>query len=161
MKIDGTTHAFGDRIDTDLLSPGAYMKGPIEEMAKHCLEAIDPEFPARSQLGDIVTAGFEFGTGSSREQAASCLLLNGIGCVLARSFARIFYRNALNLGLPVLVCPTAHEIPAGTRLVVDPLAGTATEAGGRVHSCEPIPERLMQMVAAGGLIPFLEQTRTQ
>ena len=159
MKIDGKTHAFGDKIDTDLLSPGAYMKGPINEMAKHCLEAVDPDFTNRAEPGDIVTAGFEFGTGSSREQAASCLILNGIGCVLARSFARIFYRNALNLGLPVMVCPTAHEIAPGTRLTVDPLAGTATEEGGRVHECEPIPDRLMDMVAAGGLIPDREKTR--
>ncbi|UYV37375.1 3-isopropylmalate dehydratase [Rhodobacteraceae bacterium D3-12] len=161
MTVSGLTHAFGDKIDTDLLSPGAYMKVTIEEMARHCLEAVDPEFTTRVKAGDIVTAGFEFGSGSSREQAASCLLLNGVSCVLARSFARIFYRNALNLGLPVLVCPTAHEIPAGTRLTVDPMAGTATEPSGRVHACDPIPARLMEIVSAGGLLSHLEKTRTR
>lgn len=156
--IEGRVHLYGDRVDTDLLAPGAYMKKPITEMARHCLEAIDPEFVTRVQPGDIIVGGSQFGTGSSREQAASVLLLNGISCVLAVSFARIFYRNALNLGLPALTCPTAREIPAGARLAVDPLAGIATEtATGRHHPCEPIPPHLMAMIAAGGLLPYLEQ----
>lgn len=156
--IAGRVHLYGDRIDTDLLAPGAYMKKPIAEMARHCLEAVDPDFVTRVQPGDIIVGGSQFGAGSSREQAASVLLLNGVACVLAVSFARIFYRNALNLGLPALTCPTAREIPAGAELAVDPVAGIATEtATGRRHPCEPIPPHLMAMIAAGGLLPYLEQ----
>lgn len=156
--IAGRTHVYGDRIDTDLLAPGAYMKKPITELAKHCLEAVDPDFVARVRPGDIVVGGSQFGAGSSREQAASALLLNGVACVLAVSFARIFYRNALNLGLPALTCPTAREIGPGVELAVDPVAGIATEvATGRHHVCEPIPPHLMAMIGAGGLLPYLEQ----
>ncbi len=156
--IAGRTHVYGDRIDTDLLAPGAYMKKPIAEMARHCLEAVDPDFVIRAKRGDIVVAGRQFGAGSSREQAASALLLNGIACVLAVSFARIFYRNALNLGLPALTCPTAREIAPGIELIVDPVAGIATEiTTGREHICEPIPPHLMAMISAGGLLPYLEQ----
>jgi 3-isopropylmalate/(R)-2-methylmalate dehydratase small subunit len=156
--IEGFVHAYGEAIDTDVLAPGAFLKGPIETMAKHCLEAIDPAFVTRAKEGDIVVAGAQFGIGSSREQAAQALLLNGIRAVLAVSFGRIFYRNALNLGLPALACPTAREIPGGARLCVDPVAGTAREVeGGRVHSCEPIPAHLMEMIADGGLLPHLEK----
>lgn len=156
--IAGSTHVYGDRIDTDLLAPGAYMKKPIAELARHCLEAVDPAFVTRVKPGDIVIGGSQFGAGSSREQAASALLLNGVACVLAVSFARIFYRNALNLGLPALTCPTAREIAPGIELSVDPVAGVATEvATGRRHACEPIPPHLMAMIGAGGLLPYLEQ----
>jgi 3-isopropylmalate/(R)-2-methylmalate dehydratase small subunit len=156
--ISGRTHVYGDKVDTDLLAPGAYMKKPIAEMARHCLEAVDPDFVARARPGDIVVGGSQFGAGSSREQAASALLLNGIACVLAVSFARIFYRNALNLGLPALTCPTAREIAPGIELTVDPVAGVAIElATGRRHPCEPIPPHLMAMISAGGLLPHLEQ----
>ncbi len=157
--IEGTVHRFGDDIDTDMLAPGAYMKGPVETLARHCLEAVDPDFVRRVAPGDIVVAGDNFGLGSSREQAVSALLLNGVAAVLATSFARIFYRNALNLGLPALVCPSARDIPAGTRLRLDPAAGWAEDAAGRRHACEPIPPHLMAMIADGGLLPHLEKTR--
>ena len=95
---------FGDNIDTDLLAPGAYMKGSIEQLAPHCLEALDADFARAVRPGDILVAGDNFGIGSSREQAVHALRHLGIRVVLARSFGRIFYRNAMNLGLPVLVC---------------------------------------------------------
>jgi 3-isopropylmalate/(R)-2-methylmalate dehydratase small subunit len=134
------------------------MKGPIEVLAKHCLESVDPEFVRRVRPGDIVVAGVNFGMGSSREQAVSALLLNGVAAVLAVSFARIFYRNALNLGLPALVCAKAREIPAGARLRLDPVTGRAeVEATGRVYACEPIPPHLMAMIEDGGLLPHLEK----
>jgi len=157
--IEGAAHRFGDNIDTDQLAPGRYMKGAISELARHCLETEDPGFAGRVRPGDVIVAGENFGAGSSREQAAAVLMKLGIGAVLARSFARIFFRNALNLGLPVLVCPTAGEIADGTRLMVDPILGQATEmAGGRRHDCEPLPAHLMAMVQDGGLLPHLEKT---
>ncbi|HWK44673.1 MAG TPA: 3-isopropylmalate dehydratase small subunit [Stellaceae bacterium] len=157
----GVVHRFGDGIDTDMLAPGRLMKRPIDDLAAACLEALDPGFATRVRPGDVIVAGGNFGTGSSREQAAQVLLTLGIAAVLARSFARIFYRNALNLGLPVLVCPAAVEIPSGIRLAVDPIAGRAREldgAGqdtGRSWTCEPLPDHLMTMIADGGLLPHL------
>jgi 3-isopropylmalate/(R)-2-methylmalate dehydratase small subunit len=156
--IEGVAHCFGDGIDTDVLAPGLYMKRPMVEMAAHCLEAIDPGFAGRVRPGDLVAAGDNFGMGSSREQAVQALLQLGIAAVLAKSFARIFYRNALNLGLPALVCPTALEIPQGCRLSVDAAGGLATEIdSGRVHRCEPIPSHLMEMIHDGGLLAHLEK----
>ena len=106
----------------------------------------------------VLVAGPNFGVGSSREQAAAALLALGVGCIVAVSFARIFYRNAINLGLPVLACRTAREIPSGARLRVDPAAGEVTEvASGRAHRCEPIPGHLLDMIADGGLLPHLER----
>lgn len=157
--IEGRVHRFGDNIDTDVLAPGLYMKSPLAELARHCLEAVDAGFVARVKPGDLVVAGDNFGMGSSREQAAEALLANGIAAVLAVSFGRIFYRNALNLGLPALVCSSAREIADGAVLRVDPLAGRAVEAAnGRVHACEPIPPHLLAIIADGGLLPHLEKT---
>ncbi|MBX9649174.1 MAG: 3-isopropylmalate dehydratase small subunit [Xanthobacteraceae bacterium] len=157
--IEGAVHRFGDNIDTDQLAPGRYMKGAIAEIARHCLEAVDPGFVDRVCPGDIIVAGDNFGAGSSREQAVAALLALGVSAVVAKSFARIFFRNALNLGLPVLVCPTASEIPDGARIAVDPTSGRAVEtATGQQHDCEPIPSHLMAMVRDGGLLPHLEKT---
>ncbi|MFW5816849.1 MAG: 3-isopropylmalate dehydratase, partial [Wenzhouxiangella sp.] len=111
MSIEGRAWVFGDSIDTDLLAPGPYMRKPLPELATHCLEAIAPDFASEVGAGDILVAGDAFGIGSSREQAAQVLLELGIRAVVAKSFARIFYRNALNLGLPAMVCP---EIKAET-----------------------------------------------
>ena len=154
----GKAFVFGDNIDTDVLAPGVYMKGSMEELARHCLEAVDPQFAATVKPGDVVVGGENFGMGSSREQAAAALLTLGISAVVAKSFARIFYRNAMNLGLPVLICERAGEIAAGDALEVDPAAGTIRRAGdGAEIPCEPIPEHLMAMIEDGGLIPHLEK----
>src|SRR6185369_10399980 len=118
-NVTGRAWTFGDNIDTDVLAPGIYMKLPVEEVAQHCLEAVDPEFAARVQPGDIVVGGENFGMGSSREQAPQALKILGVGAVLAKSFARIFYRNALNLGLPALFFREADEVSAGDRLELD------------------------------------------
>ncbi len=154
----GQAWVFGDSIDTDVLAPGIYMKGPIEEMAAHCLEAVDPTFAANVEPGDIVVGGDGFGLGSSREQAVMVLNVLQVGAVLARSFARIFYRNAMNLALPVLICPDANTIQAGDKLVVDPAAGTVTnETQGRTLACDPIPPHLLAMIEDGGLLPHLKK----
>jgi 3-isopropylmalate/(R)-2-methylmalate dehydratase small subunit len=156
----GRAFIFGDNIDTDLLAPGHLMKLSPEELAQHCLEAIAPDFAKAVQPGDFVVAGKNFGLGSSREQAAVSLRQLGVGAVIAPSFARIFYRNALNLGLPALFCEDAHRIAEGDQLMVDPVLGKITnKTRGEILSCKPIPDHLMAMVRAGGLIAHLHARR--
>lgn len=154
----GKAWVYGDDVDTDALAPGAYMKAPIEVLAAHCLEAIDPGFAAGVTPGDVVVGGRNFGLGSSREQAAQALRHLGVAAVVAESFAGLFYRNALNLGLAVLVCPEAQTIRFGERLRVDPAAGEIENlTGGARLVCEPIPSFLMAMLRDGGLVPHLEK----
>jgi 3-isopropylmalate/(R)-2-methylmalate dehydratase small subunit len=157
-RIEGRAWVFGDDIDTDLLAPGHAMRKPLEELSKHCLEAVAPLFAASVRRGDIIVAGSGFGIGSSREQAAQALLHLGVSAVLARSIARIFYRNALNLGLPAIVFPDAGRVRDGERLCVDPARGLVHNVTtGENHRCEPIPEFLMAMLRDGGLIPHLHK----
>jgi 3-isopropylmalate dehydratase small subunit len=153
----GRAFVFGDQIDTDVLAPGPYMKKPLAELARHCMEAVDPGFADRVRPGDIVVGGVGFGIGSSREQAVQALLELGVGAVVAKGFARIFYRNALNLGLPALVCADL-EASEGDDLEVRPVEGRiVNHTRGRAYACEPIPAALMDVVAAGGLMPWLER----
>lgn len=155
--IEGRAWVFGDDVNTDVMAPGLYFKSPMAEMARHCLEAIDPSFAASVRPGDIVVAGRNFGVGSAREQAAMALTHLGVGAVLAVSFGRIFYRNALNFGLPALVFPAAATVAAGDRLRVDPVEGRIGNArSGTVHTVNGIPAHLMAMVEAGGLMPWLK-----
>ncbi len=157
-SITGRAWTFGDGIDTDVLAPGVYMKLPVDEIARHCLEAVDPAFASGVAAGDIVVAGANFGLGSSREQAPQVLKILGVGAVLAKSFARIFYRNALNLGLPALFFPQADEIAAGDRLALDPVVGQLLNLdSGVTYALDPIPAHLMEMIEAGGLMPYLQQ----
>jgi 3-isopropylmalate/(R)-2-methylmalate dehydratase small subunit len=134
------------------------MKGSIEELAKHCLEAVDPGFARNVRPGDVVVAGRNFGMGSSREQAAQALKVLGVAAVVAQSFGGIFYRNALNLGLPVVVCSQTNAINAGDRLSVDLAGGkVVNETSGRTLPSEPLPQFLLDMLADGGLVPHLEK----
>ncbi len=154
----GKAWVYGDDVNTDALAPGAYMKAPIEVLAAHCLEAIDPSFAAGVAPGDVVVGGRNFGLGSSREQAAQALRHLGVVAVVAESFAGLFYRNALNLGLAVLVCPEAQRIGFGEKLRVDPAAGRIENlTSGASLACEPIPGFLMEMLRDGGLVPHLEK----
>ncbi len=154
----GRAWVYGDNVDTDLLAPGAYMKGPVETMALHCLEAIDPDFAKSAKAGDFVIGGRNFGMGSSREQAAQVLRILGVRAVVAKSFGGIFYRNAFNLGLLALVCPDADKIAAGDALTVDPAAGKIENmTQGTVIETEPVPDHLLNIVGAGGLVPYLEK----
>jgi 3-isopropylmalate/(R)-2-methylmalate dehydratase small subunit len=156
-KVTGRAWTFGDNIDTDVLAPGIYMKLPVEEVALHCLEAVDPDFAATVQPGDIVVGGENFGMGSSREQAPQALKVLGVGAVLAKSFARIFYRNALNLGLPALFFREADEVSAGDRLELDLAAGQVRNlTTGRTYAVAPIPPHLLEMILMGGLMPHLK-----
>jgi 3-isopropylmalate/(R)-2-methylmalate dehydratase small subunit len=156
----GRAWVFGDNIDTDQLAPGAYMKRPIEEMARHCLEVADPQFAGSVGPGDIVVGGRNFGMGSSREQAPQALRHLGVSAVLAPSFGGIFYRNALNLGLLALVCPEAGKIAAGDQLALEPENGKIHNlTRNEIYACEPIPAHHTEMVRAGGLVPYLARRR--
>lgn len=157
MNVRGKAFVFGDRIDTDVLAPGPYMRESLAVLASHCLEAVDPDFAGQVRPGDIVVGGESFGIGSSREQAVQALAELGVGAIVAKSFARIFYRNALNLGLPALVCADL-EAARGDELEVRPAEGRIlNHSSGRQFACEPIPPQLMEIVAGGGLMPWLER----
>ena len=154
--MSGRAWVFGDDIDTDVLAPGAYMKGPVEVMASHCLEAVDPHFAARVKAGDIIVGGENFGTGSSREQAVEVLQMLGVSTLIARSFGGLFFRNAVNFGVTALICAGAGKIQAGDEIAADAAAGTITNlTRNESYRCEPLPEHLAQIVAQGGLVPYL------
>lgn len=159
----GRAFVFGDNVDTDALAPGVYMKGSIEVLAQHCLEALDPGFARSARPGDFVVGGDNFGMGSSREQAAMVLRQLGVAAVIARSFAGLFFRNCLNLGLAPLECAEVGRIRAGDAVSVDPIAGRiSNQTQGQTYACEPIPAHLLEMVSDGGLIPHLaKRLKTQ
>jgi 3-isopropylmalate/(R)-2-methylmalate dehydratase small subunit len=149
---------FGDDIDTDVIAPGRYMKSGIEEIARHCLEAVNPDFSRQVMQGDLVVGGRNFGCGSSREQAPAALKHLGVAALIAESFAGLFYRNALNLGLPALVCSEAKRIRDGERISID-YASRVVFVPGRDEMLpfEPIPDHLLEMVRDGGLLAHLEK----
>ncbi len=154
--------AYGDEVDTDVLAPGLYMKSSLEEMARHCLETVDPDFVPNVRKGDVICAGRNFGMGSSREQAAQSLVFHGIAAVLAPSFGGIFYRNAINHGLMALVCADAPKIAAGHHVSIDAIAGKVRDLDGDAeYPCDPMPPHLLAMLADGGLVPHLEKRFTQ
>lgn len=154
--IAGRAWVLGDDVNTDALAPGLYFKAPLAEMARHCLETVDPRFAGEVQAGDILVAGRNFGMGSAREQAALVLRELGVGAVLAGSFGRIFYRNALNFGLPALVFPEAGQVRPGEGLEVDPVAGLVRAPGRELEwRVAGLPAHLMAMIEAGGLMPWL------
>lgn len=157
MHVRGRAFVFGDKIDTDLLAPGPYMRSSIKELASHCLEAIDPGFAREVRPGDVIVAGDSFGIGSSREQAVQALLTLGVGALLAKSFARIFYRNSLNLGMPALVSADLQADP-GADIEVRLVEGIViNHTQGREFTCEKMPAELLDVVAVGGLMPWLER----
>ncbi len=147
----------GADVDTDVLAPGHLMKHGIEVIARHCLEALRPDFAGGVRPGDVIVAGPNFGIGSSREQAAAALVQLGVAAVIAPSFGGLYFRNAFNVGLPLLTCPRAEEILEGERIAFDARAGRIVRHGGEVLATEPIPGFLLDMVAAGGLLAQLRQ----
>lgn len=152
----GRAFVFGDNVDTDVLAPGHLMKLPPEELARHCLAAIDPSFAHAVRPGDFVVAGRNFGLGSSREQAAVSLKLLGVKAVLAPSFARIFFRNAINLGLPALVFDGAQSVKVGDDLDLDLATGLlVNNTRGATHQLKALPSELLKVIEAGGLMPML------
>src|SRR5260221_14235322 len=149
---------FGDNVDTDAIAPGRYLKFEIGEIARHSMENVDPSFASSVRKGDIVIGGRNFGAGSSREQAPEALKHLGIAALVAESFAGLFYRNAINLGLPALVCPEAKRIRPGDDIELDPTTGKLrNRTTGEELRCEPIPGFLMQLIRDGALVPPLEK----
>jgi len=157
--MKGKVWKYGDNINTDVIFPGKYtytLMSP-EEMARHALEDLDPEFASQVKPGDVIVAGRNFGCGSSREQAAACLKAAGIQAVIARSFARIYFRNAINLGLPVIQCPEAVEaLEKGDEIEVDLAAGEIRSAKGNFRF-PPFPESVIGILKAGGLIAYTRE----
>lgn len=148
---------FGADIDTDQLAPGAYMKLGIEGIAPHCLEAVRPEFAGAVDAGDVIAAGANFGIGSSREQAAAALVHLGVRAVIAPSFSGLFFRNSFNLGLLLVTCPEAERLREGELVEIDLQPMQVITEGGTRLSCDPVPDFLLQMVQAGGLLNQLRQ----
>lgn len=156
--MSGRVFLFGDDIDTDQLAPGAYMKGGLAELAAHCLEGVQPDFAGTVKSGDIVVAGRNFGMGSSREQAAQALIHLGVAGVVARSFAGIFYRNAINLGLPALIAGDIGAIEDGDAATLDLDIGALRLIDKTMTvRLEPLPDNLRRMLADGGLVPHLKK----
>ncbi|MBQ3456418.1 MAG: 3-isopropylmalate dehydratase small subunit [Synergistaceae bacterium] len=155
-------HKYGDHVDTDVIIPARYLASQDEkELASHCMEDIDSDFHAKAKTGDIIVAGLNFGCGSSREHAPVAIKASGISCVIAKSFARIFYRNAINIGLAILECPEAAEgISDGDKVSVDFGTGLITdETTGKTYHAEPFPEFIRQMIADGGLMASLKKAK--
>lgn len=155
--ITGRIWKLGDDIDTDVIYPGKYL--PIieaPEMAKHALEGYDPEFPRKIRQGDIIVAGKNFGCGSSREQAATCLKFAGIAAVIAKSYSRIFFRNAINQGLPLITSDLVDDIKEGSEITIDFQRGVIEYGGGR-KTFPALPESVMDILREGGLIPAVRK----
>lgn len=147
-------------LNTDVLAPGIYMKLPVEQIAAHCLESLIPNFSQRVTPGDVIVAGPNCGVGSSREQAAEVLRILGIAAIFAPSFAGLFYRNALNLGLPAYVCMDAEQVPDGAIVQWQAEQAQLTwNNGDQQVSYEPLPEFLQDMVSRGGLLAKLARQR--
>lgn len=159
LKFRGTAHRYGRDVDTDVIIPARYLNtSDPAEVAKHAMEDIDAEFTARVKPGDIIVAEENFGCGSSREHAPVALKAAGVSCVIAKSFARIFYRNAINTGLPIFECEAAVEdISMGDQVDVDADAGAIVNVTtGHVFQAQPFPESIQKVIAAGGLIEHVK-----
>lgn len=160
-RVSGRAHTYGDNINTDLISPPQYMELSYGAMAAHAMEGLDPHFTKKLQPGDIIVAGKNFGSGSSRETAPIALKYAGVGAIVAEFFARIFYRNALNIGLPVIETSFASRIAEGDALEIDLLQGRISNAtSGQVYPCNPMPQKIIELIRAGGLVPLLEARLT-
>ena len=158
MKLSGKAWKFGTDIDTDAIIPARYLNtSDPQELAKHCMEDADPEFPQKVSPGDVIVAETNFGCGSSREHAPIAIKAAGVSCVVAASFARIFYRNAFNMGLPILESPEASaDIVTGDQLEIDLTAGTiVNKSRNLTYKAQPVPVFMQELVAAGGLIPYV------
>ncbi len=159
MNTQGKVFKYPDNVDTDVIIPARYLNtSDAKELALHCMEDIDTEFVKNVNKGDIMVAGWNFGCGSSREHAPLVIKTCGTGCVIAKSFARIFYRNAINIGLPILECPEAsEEINAGDEVEVNFDTGVITDkTTGKTYKAQPFPEFIQNIIAKGGLLASLK-----
>jgi 3-isopropylmalate/(R)-2-methylmalate dehydratase small subunit len=158
--IRGTAHKFGDNVDTDQIIPAKYLvTTDAQELAKHCMEIADPDFPMKVRPGDILVAGRNFGCGTSREHAPLSIKGLGLGLVIAESFARIFFRNCINIGLPILECPeSAKDAVSGDRLEVDLDQGIIRNVTqNKTYKAPPFPAFMAQIIQAGGLMPYVRK----
>lgn len=158
----GTTFVYGDNVDTDVIIPARYLNTPdAKALAAHCMEDIDANFTKNVKPGDLITAGWNFGCGSSREHAPLAIKTAGIDCVIAKSFARIFYRNAINIGLPILECEAAaNEIQPGDEIEVDFETGTIRDLSqNKTWQAEPFPAFIQEIIACGGWMPYLRKNQ--
>ena len=154
----GTVFRYGDNVDTDVIIPARYLNSSDPaELATHCMEDIDTEFVKKVKKGDIIVADKNFGCGSSREHAPIAIKAAGVSCVIAETFARIFYRNAINIGLPAIVCKDLpDEVNTGDKMVLHMSEGTV-EANGKTYSCTKLPEYMQNILNQGGLIASLNR----
>ena len=160
MKTQGHVFKYPDNVDTDVIIPARYLNtSDARELAKHCMEDIDTEYVKLVQPGDVMVAGWNFGCGSSREHAPLVIKTCGTGCVIAKSFARIFYRNAINIGLPILECvEAAEEISANDQVSVDFDTGIITNlTTGKTYQAQPFPEFIQNIIQKGGLLASLKE----
>ena len=158
MEVKGFVHKYGDHVDTDVIIPARHLNTQShKELAAHCMEDIDADFARKVKEGDIMVAGANFGCGSSREHAPIAIKASGISCVIAATFARIFYRNAINIGLAILECPAAAAgIDEGNEVAVDYDTGIITNlTKGETYQAEPFPPFIKEMIAKGGLMASL------
>ena len=156
MRLTGKVWKYGPNVDTDAIVPARYLNvSTPEELALHCMEGIDPEFAQGVQPGDVIVATANFGCGSSREHAPLAIKGAGVSCVIGTTFARIFYRNAINIGLPILECQAAEEIEGGQTLEVELETGKIRNLDtGQTFQAEPYPEFMVGIIRAGGLIEY-------
>ena len=159
MNAKGKVFRYGDNVDTDVIIPARYLNTSDEKaLALHCFEDLDPTFVQRVKPGDIVVAGQNFGCGSSREHAPLVIKTCGVSCVIAKSFARIFYRNAINIGLPILECPACDEIAEGDEVEIDFDNGVVTDrTTGKKYDIKPFPPFIQEIIKAGGLMSSLKR----
>ncbi len=158
MILEGMIHKFGSDINTDYIIPAKYLAlGNVEELGKHCMEGVAPNFSNKVKKGDIIVAERNFGCGSSREQAPLAIIAVGISCVIAKSFARIFYRNSINIGLPVLVCAEAVDYAkSGMKACID-LSTGEIEIEGKRFNADTFPEFLQSIIRKGGLVAYVQE----
>ncbi len=160
MQAQGKVFKFPDNVDTDVIIPARYLNTPdAQELAKHCMEDIDETFVDKVNAGDIIVAGWNFGCGSSREHAPLTIKTNGVSCVIAKSFARIFYRNSINIGLPILECEqAAEEISAGDDVSIDFDSGEIkNNTTGKTYTAQPFPPFIQKIIADGGLLASIKK----
>ena len=160
MNANGTVHKYGDNVDTDVIIPARYLNtADHKELASHCMEDIDKDFVTKVKDGDIIVGGYNFGCGSSREHAPIAIKAAGISCVIAKTFARIFYRNAINIGLAILECPEASEkISDRDQVSVDFDTGVITnQTKNETYQAEPFPDFIKEIIRSGGLLKSLNQ----
>ena len=160
MKFNGKAIKYGDNVDTDVIIPARYLNTiDKKELASHCMEDLDSTFSERVKTHRIIVADNNFGCGSSREHAPIAIKESGISCVIAKTFARIFYRNAINIGLPILECPEASEgIDAGDEVVIDFDKGfIENKTKGQTYKAQPFPEFIKEIIRANGLLPSLKR----